>query len=85
VRGAEEIFRIVRKKTGLFIDPYFSATKIKWIIDNVGGVKAEIKKGNILFGTIDTWFLWKLTNGKVHATEQSNASRTMLYNIYSAL
>lgn len=74
---------IVRKKTGLFIDPYFSATKIKWIIENVKGVKQEIEKGNILFGTIDAWILWNLTNGKVHATEPSNASRTMLFNIHS--
>ncbi|MGB1042923.1 MAG: glycerol kinase GlpK [Tenacibaculum sp.] len=71
----------VRKTTGLVIDSYFSATKINWILNNVNGAKAEAEKGNLLFGTIDTWLLWNLTNGKVHATDYSNASRTMLYDI----
>lgn len=71
----------VRKTTGLVIDSYFSATKINWILNNVKGAKAEAEKGNLLFGTIDTWLLWNLTKGKVHATDYSNASRTMLYDI----
>ncbi|RAP38862.1 glycerol kinase [Candidatus Marinamargulisbacteria bacterium SCGC AAA071-K20] len=74
---------MIKEKTGLFLDPYFSATKIEWIINNVEGVKSEIEKGNILFGTIDTWILWKLTDGKKHCTDPSNASRTMLYNIHN--
>jgi len=71
----------VRKKTGLFIDPYFSATKINWIINNVKKAKKLLKKKQLLFGTIDTFLIWKLTNGKVHATDATNASRTMLFNI----
>ena len=71
----------VRKTTGLVIDSYFSATKINWILNNVEGAKLEADKGNLLFGTIDSWLLWNLTNGKVHATDYSNASRTMLYDI----
>ena len=71
----------VRKTTGLVIDSYFSATKINWILNNVKGAKIEAAKGNLLFGTIDTWLLWNLTKGKVHATDYSNASRTMLYDI----
>ena len=71
----------IRKKTGLFIDPYFSATKIKWIINNVKKTKELQKNKRLLFGTIDTFLIWKLTNGKIHATDATNASRTMLYNI----
>lgn len=71
----------VKKTTGLVIDSYFSSTKINWILNNVEGAKLEADKGNLLFGTIDTWLLWNLTNGKVHATDYSNASRTMLYDI----
>ncbi len=71
----------VNKNTGLVIDSYFSATKIKWILDNVPNAKEQAKNGELLFGTIDTWLLWKMTDGKVHATDYSNASRTMLYNI----
>jgi glycerol kinase len=71
----------VRANTGLVIDSYFSATKIKWILDNVSGAKQRALAGELAFGTIDTWLVWKLTNGKVHATDYSNASRTMLYNI----
>ncbi len=71
----------VRANTGLVIDSYFSATKIKWILDNVSGAKQRAVAGELAFGTIDTWLVWKLTNGKVHATDYSNASRTMLYNI----
>ena len=71
----------VRANTGLVIDSYFSATKIKWILENVSGAKQRAINGELAFGTIDTWLVWKLTNGKVHATDYSNASRTMLYNI----
>ena len=71
----------VRKKTGLFIDPYFSATKINWIMNNVKKAKRLLKKKQLLFGTIDTFLIWKLTNAKVHATDATNASRTMLFNI----
>ena len=70
-----------RKKTGLFIDPYFSATKIKWILDNVKVSKKLLKTNNLLFGTVDTFLIWKLTKGKHHLTEATNASRTMLFNI----
>ena len=72
---------IFRKKTGLFIDPYFSATKIKWILDNVKVSKKLLKTNNLLFGTVDTFLIWKLTKGKQHLTEATNASRTMLFNI----
>ena len=75
--------KLIRKKTGLFLDPYFSATKIKWIIDNVPKAKKFFKKNELLFGTIDTFLIWKLTNGKIHATDATNASRTMLFNITS--
>ncbi len=71
----------IRKKTGLFIDPYFSATKIRWILDNVKKSQTLLKSNNLLFGTIDTFLIWKLTKGKKHLTEATNASRTMLYNI----
>jgi len=72
---------IFRRKTGLFIDPYFSATKIKWILDNVKVSKKLVKTNNLLFGTVDTFLIWKLTKGKQHLTEATNASRTMLFNI----
>lgn len=68
-------------KTGLVIDAYFSGTKVKWILDNVEGARAKAEKCELLFGTIDTWLIWKLTNGKVHITDYSNASRTLMYNI----
>lgn len=71
----------IRNNTGLVLDAYFSATKIKWILDNVEGAKEKAKKGELLFGTVDTWLMWKLTGGKVFATDYSNASRTMLFNI----
>ena len=70
-----------RKKTGLFIDPYFSATKVRWILDNVKESKKLLKSNNLLFGTVDTFLIWKLTKGKQHLTEATNASRTMLFNI----
>ena len=71
----------IREKTGLLIDAYFSATKIRWILQNVPEAKALAESGNLLFGTIDTWLIWNLTGGQVHATDYSNASRTMLFNI----
>ena len=67
--------------TGLVIDPYFSATKIKWILDRVEGSRERAERGELLFGTIDTWLIWKLTNGQAHVTDYTNASRTMLFNI----
>lgn len=70
-----------KKKTGLIIDAYFSGTKIKWILDHVEGVRERAEKGEILFGTVETWLIWKLTKGKVHVTDYSNASRTLLFNI----
>ena len=77
-KGLTDIFR---EKTGLVIDAYFSGTKIKWILDNVPGAREKAEKGDLLFGTVDTWLIWKLTKGAVHVTDYSNASRTMLYNI----
>lgn len=74
---------IITKKTGLLIDAYFSATKIKWILDHVEGVKERAERGELAFGTTDTWVIWNLTNGKLHITDVSNASRTMLYNIHT--
>jgi len=71
----------IKDNTGLLVDAYFSGTKIKWILDNVEGAREKAEKGELLFGTVDTWLIWKLTNGKVHATDYTNASRTMLYNI----
>ncbi len=71
----------IKKNTGLIVDSYFSATKIQWILQNVPGIKEKAKKGEILAGTIDTWLVWKLTGGKLHITDFSNASRTMLFNI----
>jgi len=74
---------IVKQKTGLVIDAYFSSSKIKWILDQVKGVREKAEKGEVLFGTIDSWLIWKLTQGKVHATDYTNASRTMLFNIHT--
>ena len=71
----------IRKKTGLIVDAYFSGTKIKWILDNVAGARERAERGELLFGNIDTWLIWNLTRGKVHVTDYSNASRTMLFNI----
>ena len=72
---------MIRQKTGLIIDAYFSATKIKWILDNVPGARKRAEKGKLMFGTVDTWLIWRLTRGEVHVTDVSNASRTMLFNI----
>lgn len=77
--GYEELFR---SKTGLLIDAYFSGTKLKWILDHVDGAREKAEKGDLLFGTIDTWLIWKLTGGEVHVTDYSNASRTLMYNIH---
>ena len=78
----EGLTGIVRKKTGLVLSPYFSAAKIKWILDNISGVRQRAEMGEILAGTMDSWILWNLTRGKVHATDYSNASRTQLFNIH---
>jgi glycerol kinase len=77
--GHEKLFR---DKTGLVLDPYFSGTKIAWLLDNVPGLRPRAERGEIAFGTIDAWLVWHLTGGRVHATDYSNASRTLLYNIY---
>ncbi|KYH29517.1 MULTISPECIES: glycerol kinase GlpK [Clostridium] len=74
--------KVVKEKTGLILDAYFSGTKIKWILDNVPGAREQAEKGELLFGNIDTWLIWNLTKGRVHVTDYTNASRTMLYNIH---
>ncbi len=73
----------IRERTGLLLDPYFSATKIAWILDHVDGARARAERGELLFGTVDSWLIYNLTDGRVHATDPSNAARTMLYNIYT--
>jgi glycerol kinase len=78
--GKEPLFK---EKTGLLLDPYFSGTKVRWILDNVPGARIRAEKGELAFGTIDTWLIWKLTRGELHITDPTNASRTLLYNIYS--
>lgn len=78
---SEGVTEMIRRKTGLIIDAYFSATKVKWILDNVPGARERANKGKLLFGTVDTWLIWRLTRGEVHVTDVSNASRTMLFNI----
>ncbi|KAA1040346.1 glycerol kinase GlpK [Macrococcus equipercicus] len=78
-QGLEQEFR---DKTGLLLDPYFSGTKVKWILDNVEGAREKAERGDLLFGTIDTWLVWKLTGGAIHVTDYTNASRTLMYNIY---
>jgi glycerol kinase len=80
---AAQYAETIQQKTGLIIDAYFSATKLKWILDNVEGARAKAENGELAFGTIDSWLTWKLTNGEVHVTDVSNASRTMLYNIHT--
>ncbi|WP_117235232.1 glycerol kinase GlpK [Vibrio maerlii] len=77
-RGLDEY---VRENTGLLLDPYFSGTKIKWILDNVEGAREDAEAGKLLFGTVDTWLVWKMTQGRIHVTDYTNASRTMLFNI----
>lgn len=78
---AKGLTETLKQKTGLVIDAYFSATKVKWILDNVPGARQKAEKGDLLFGTVETWLIWKLTKGAVHVTDYSNASRTMLFNI----
>ena len=78
---ARNLDKVIRRKTGLVVDAYFSATKVQWILQNVKGAKAKAKAGELAFGTVDSWLMWKLTSGKVHVTDASNASRTMLYDI----
>lgn len=78
-KGYNDLFR---EKTGLLIDAYFSGTKVKWILDNVEGAREKEEQGNLLFGTMDTWIIWKLSGGKAHVTDYSNASRTLMFNIY---
>ena len=78
----EELEEWFQNKTGLRLDPYFSGTKVKWILDNVDGARESAEQGDLLFGTIDSWLIWKMTDGKVHVTDPSNASRTLLYNIF---
>lgn len=75
--------KLIKEKTGLLIDPYFSGTKIKWILDNVEGAREKAENGDLLFGTIDSWLIWKFTEGNIHVTDYTNASRTLLYNIYN--
>jgi glycerol kinase len=74
--------KVIKEKTGLVVDAYFSATKVRWILENVPGAREKAERGDLLFGTVDTWLVWNLTGGKVHATDYSNASRTMLFNIH---
>ena len=78
---AKGLTETIRAKTGLVIDAYFSGTKIHWILEHVPGARARAEKGELLFGTVETWLIWKLTHGRVHVTDYSNASRTMLFNI----
>ncbi|MBP3318009.1 MAG: glycerol kinase GlpK [Alistipes sp.] len=80
---AEGYTEFIRSRTGLIIDAYFSATKVKWILDNVPGARERAEKGKLMFGTVDTWLIWRLTRGEVHVTDVSNASRTMLFNIHT--
>ena len=79
----KKVDRTVKKKTGLILDAYFSATKIQWILNNVTGARKRAEAGDLVFGTMDSWLIWNLTGGKVHVTDPSNASRTMLYNIHT--
>jgi glycerol kinase len=79
-QGYNQLFR---ERTGLLIDAYFSGTKVKWILDRIDGAREKAERGDLLFGTIDTWLIWKLTGGRVHATDYSNASRTLMYNIFT--
>jgi len=81
LRKKEGLVEYIKENTGLVLDAYFSGTKIKWILDNVEGARERAEKGDLLFGNVDSWLIWKLTNGKVHATDYTNASRTMIYNI----
>lgn len=79
----EGLLPVIKAKTGLIVDAYFSATKVKWILDNVEGAREQAEKGKLAFGTVDSWIVWQLTRGEAHITDVSNASRTMLYNIHT--
>lgn len=79
----QDLGEVIREKTGLLVDAYFSGTKIQWILDNLPGARAQAEQGELLFGTVDSWLIWHLTGGAVHATDVSNASRTMLFNIHT--
>ena len=80
---AQGLLEMIREKTGLLIDPYFSGTKLKWILDHVPDARKKAEAGQLLFGTVETWLIWKLTKGRVHVTDYSNASRTMMFNIHT--
>ena len=80
---AQGMAPVIQQKTGLLVDAYFSGTKLQWILDHVGGARAQAQAGDLLFGTVDAWLLWKLTGGAVHATDVSNAARTMLFNVHN--
>ncbi|WP_460377116.1 FGGY family carbohydrate kinase, partial [Thermus antranikianii] len=79
-QGLEPLFR---ERTGLLLDPYFSGTKLAWLLANVPGLRERARRGEVLFGTVDTWLLYRLTGGRVHATDPSNASRTLLFNLHT--
>src|SRR5690625_1155301 len=79
----QEFESVFRSKTGLLLDPYFSGTKISWLLDNINGLRAKAERGEVAFGTIDSWLVWNLTNGTKHLTDATNASRTLLFNIHS--
>ena len=79
---AEGFDRVIREKTGLIADAYFSASKIAWILDHVEGAREQAERGDLIFGTVDTWLIWNLTGGLVHVTDYTNASRTMLFDIH---
>lgn len=81
LKEREGLLEYIKENTGLILDAYFSGTKIKWILDNVEGAREKAEKGELLFGTVDSWLVWKLTNGKIHVTDYTNASRTMIFNI----
>ncbi|WP_109409907.1 glycerol kinase GlpK [Proteus genomosp. 4] len=83
LKDKEGVEEYIRQNTGLMVDPYFSGTKLKWILDNVEGAREKAENGELLFGTVDTWLVWKMTQGRVHVTDFTNASRTMLFNIHS--
>ena len=76
---------MISTRTGLLIDPYFSATKLKWILDNVSGARVRAERGELAFGTVDSWLIWHLTSGKCHVTDMTNASRTLLFNIHTGV
>ncbi len=80
---AQGLSEMIRERTGLVIDAYFSATKLKWMLDQVPGARARAERGELAFGTVDSWLVWKLTGGKLHITDSTNASRTLLFNIHT--